>query len=67
MIYKSADLAHTYARESRFLRRAERLVSSARGAAATGEPATVHMFAQLVLTRLDEGVEEWAKGTKIDD
>jgi hypothetical protein len=43
------------------------LVSSARGAAATGEPATVHMFAQLVLTRLDEGVEEWAKGTKIDD
>jgi hypothetical protein len=67
MIYKSADLAHTYARESRFLRRAERLVSSARAAAAAGEPATVHMFAQLVLTRLDEGVEEWAKGTKIDD
>jgi hypothetical protein len=66
MVYKSSDLAKTYAREFRFLKRYERYLSSARQAAANGEPASVHMFAQIVLTRLGEGVEEWAKGAKIE-
>ena len=67
MIYKSADLSRTYARESRFLRRNEGLLRRARHAAASGEPTTVHVFAHLVRGRLEEGVEEWAKGAKIDE
>jgi hypothetical protein len=60
MIYKSSELAKTYRREFRFLKRCARDLPKARQAAAAGSWASMYLFPQMVLTMLIEGVQEWA-------
>jgi hypothetical protein len=68
MIYRSSDLAKTYRREFRFLKRCKRHLADARDAAATRQWASMYyLFPQLVLNMLLEGVEEWASQEELPD
>jgi hypothetical protein len=67
MIYRSSELAKTYRRELRFLKRCVRDLPKARQAAAAGSWASMYLFPQLVLTMLLEGVQEWASRDEAPD
>jgi hypothetical protein len=67
MIYKSWELAKTYRREYRFLKRCERQLPSARAAAAAGHWTSMITFPQIVSSMLLEGVQEWASRDEMLD
>jgi hypothetical protein len=64
--YNSSDLARIYWRDFKFLKKYEGYLQATRDAAANAQLAPVSMFTQMVLIRLREGVEEWARGVRID-